>query len=168
MRFTQMMTGTAAVALAALAPVSAQTFTSAKGYSITPASAWKTNSSGMMGTDVFFYTMPVHGFAPNLNVVVTPTTPGDTLATGMQQIKSMYPHIFTHYHSVQLTRGSIGGYPAILSAGTYISGDNHLRMRQVAVIRGPKSYVFTCTAPDAVFAKYNGDFTQMLASVHLK
>jgi len=145
--------------------VQAAPFVSAKRYSITPAPQWIVNHSGMMGADVIILTRAAGGFAPNLNVVITPAQPGQTLEQGKAQLSAMYPRVFAQYKMVKSGYAILGGVRALLVAGTYSQGINHLSMRQDIVLQNGKVYTFTCTSPAALQARYAPAFAQMLRSV---
>ncbi len=138
---------------------------SAKGYSITPAAGWTLNHSGLMGTDVIVFTRAAGGFAPNLNVVITPAQPGQTLEQGRAQVALMYPRMFTQFHMVKTGYEPLDTARALLIAGTYTQGVNHRSMCQDIVLENGKVYTFTCTSPVAMQARYAPAFAQMLHSV---
>lgn len=140
-------------------------FVSAKGYSVTPPAGWSANKSGVMGTDVIIFTRAPGGFAPNLNVVITPAQPGQTLAQGQAQIAQVYPRLFTQFYMVKTGQEALGGQPALLVVGTYLQGAQRLSMRQDLVVKNGKVYTFTCTSPVSVQAKYGPAFAQLLHSV---
>lgn len=140
-------------------------FASPKGYSVAPAPQWTINHTGVMGTDVIIFTRAAGGFAPNLNVVITPAPPGQTLEQGRAQVAVMYPRLFTQFHMVKSGYESMGGVRALLVVGTYMHGPTPLSMRQDIVVQNGKVYTFTCTAPTAMQARYAPAFAQMLHSV---
>ncbi len=140
-------------------------FASPNGYAVTPAPGWSVNHTGIMGTDVIVFTRAAGGFAPNLNVVITPAQPGQTLEQGRAQVAQMYPRMFTQFHMVKTGYEPLGSVRALLIAGTYTQGVNHLSMRQDIVLQNGKVYTFTCTSPVAMQARCAPAFTQMLHSV---
>lgn len=164
-------TATVAAALGAVGVLSissahAQAITSPKGYSIVPAHGWQ-NKPGTMGADMFIFAKPAGGFSSNLNVVVTPTAPGDSLKKLPAQMAAAYPKMFTNYHSLGGKYLKVGGHDSYESSGTYEMGtpSRTLRLRQDFVIIGSKAYVVTCTAPNASFATYTPAFNAMVKSM---
>lgn len=156
------------IALACLVTVHgtlAAPFVSPHGYSVAPAPGWQANHSGLMGSDVIIFTRAAGGFAPNLNVVIVPAQPGQTLEQGQAQIAAMYPHAFTQFHMVKTGYEPVGSLRALLVVGTYVQGTSHLSMRQDIVLKNGKVYTFTCTVPLAMQARYAPAFSQMLHSV---
>lgn len=140
-------------------------FVSPHGYVLTPTPGWAVNRTGMMGTDVLVYIRVPGGFAPNLNVVITPAPPGQRLDTALPQIKAIYPKMFTGFQMGQTGYGTLGGVRALTLTGTYQQGANRLSMRQAIAIRSGHVYTFTCTEPVAMRARFDPAFTQMLASI---
>ncbi len=151
--------------LAAVPRAQAAPFVSPHGYSIAPAPQWQANRSGLMGSDVIIFTRAAGGFAPNLNVVIVPAQPGQTLEQGQAQIAAMYPHAFTQFHMVKTGYEPVGSVRALLVMGTYVQGTSHLSMRQDIVLKNGKVYTFTCTTPVALQARYAPAYSQMLHSV---
>lgn len=140
-------------------------FVSSKGYALTPPAGWRVDKSGMMGTDVVVIAPTVGGFAPNLNVVITPAPPGQTLDAAPKQIAAMYPRVFSDYKSMSQSFGTLGGVRTLRVMGTYTRAGRRLRMRQVIALKNGSAYTFTCTEPEAVHAKLDPAFDKMLASI---
>lgn len=151
--------------LVTLPSAQAAPFVSPNGYSVTPAPQWQVNHSGVMGMDVFIYTRPTDGFAPNLNAVIGPTKPGETLEQAQGQIAAMYPRMFTQFHMIKTGYETVGDARALFIIATHLQGMNHLSLRQDFVLRNGKVYTFTCTALTTQQARYAPAFTQMLHSV---
>lgn len=149
----------------AILPAQAQTITSPKGYSVTPAKGWQVKP-GFMGADTFIFAKPVAKFAPNLNVVVTATAPGDSIEKFPQQEAAMYPRMFANYHAVSGRFVSLHGRKGYESVATYTIGtpERKLRLRQDCVIVGSQAFIVTCTAPDDSFAHYAPAFDAMVRS----
>lgn len=143
-------------------------FVSSKGYSLTPPAGWRVDKSGMMGTDVLVIASPVGGFAPNLNVVITPAPPGQTLDDARKQIATMYPRAFAGYKSLAQSFGTQGGVRTLRLMGTYTRQGRLLRMRQIIALKNGSAYTFTCTEPEAVHAKLDPAFDKMLQSIRWK
>lgn len=139
-------------------------------YSISAPRGWQVDTSGTMGTDMIVIAKPYKGFTANLNVVVAPASPGQTLAQGRKYIDQTYPRLFNSYKKLAQGSMSLGGVPAITITATHAMGTppRTLRMHQVIALRGGSIYTFTCTAANADYARFDAAFKSALKSVKWK
>lgn len=147
--------------------VAAKPFRSAKGYAITPPSNWQMEKSGFMGTDVFFFGSPAHGFAPNINVVVTQAAPKTRLEDGLAQVNAMLPHALNGYKRLAQGYTSVDGTRAFYTMALHQVGTppHRLKMRQVVALKNGRVYTFTCTCLAADYAQSSVAFDAALKSI---
>jgi hypothetical protein len=141
---------------------------SGSGYKITAAKGWKDGAAAAPKTvDLVIAAAPKEQFAANLNVVVVPATPGETLQAAKKQLPIVYPRSFTQY--VQLKQGDItvDGTPGMTNTANHTAGSppHTLWMHQAFFIKGGKVYTLTCTALDSNHAEYEADFNAMIQSL---
>jgi hypothetical protein len=148
----------------------AKTYSSKRGYTIVAPAGWNVDGSGTMGTDLIMIAKPRNGFSANLNVVVAPASPGQTLAQGQAYISQAYPRLFNNYKKIAQGRTSLGGVPALSLTATHAMGTppRTLRMHQAIALKGGSVYTFTCTAANADYAKFDAAFKSALKSVKWK
>jgi len=120
--------------------VSAATYRSANGYTISPPAGW-TTSKGMMGSEVVF----MNPTRENINVVVQAVPRGTTIEKARTDTITLLRRMMTGY--------KLGSPP------------QKLRALQAFALRGGKLYVFTCTAHQATYARFAGTFQNVLRSV---
>jgi hypothetical protein len=149
------------------APTVVEPFKSSKGYTITPAKGWTSNSTGLMGTDVIIYARPVDAFTPNFNVVIVPTIKSDTLKGLPKQMRAMYPKTFTNYQFIGQRFSTLAGRPSYVTTGTYMLGTpaRKIRLHQVMILHDGKATILTCTDTDKHYGKSLAAFDAMLKSV---
>ncbi len=145
--------------------VQAAPFVSPHGYSITPAPGWAVNKSGMMGADVIIYTRAVGGFAPNLDVVITPTKLGQTLEQAQAEVTKGYSELLPQGKLVRTGYETVDNVRGLVVVGTYLQGVQRLAGYEVIVIKHGKAYTFVGVVPEALQARYAPAFAQMLRSV---
>ena len=148
-------------------PKAAQAFQSAKNYSITPPAGWTTNKSGLMGTDVIFMAPPAKQYAANINVVVVPAAPGETLEKGAVQINQVLPRAMNGFKKLSQGYGTLGGVRSLSITANHKMGTppRLLWMKQTYVLRKGQTYTFTCTALAENHAQYKAAFDAALKSV---
>jgi len=140
---------------------------SAKGYSITPPAGWTMHQNGIMGADMFVAAPPAKGYAANINVVIVPAAPGETLEKDAVKIPQMMPRVLSGYKKLSHSYGTLGGLRALTITANHKMGTppRLLWMKQVLVLRKGQAYVFTCTALHENHADYRGAFETALKSV---
>lgn len=145
----------------------AKTYTSKKGYSIAAPSGWTIQSNDSGNPEAIFIDKPINGIRPNINVVVTPSAKGQTLAQLKTQINSLYPRVFNSYKKLAQGNTKLGGVAGIYITAIHKMGSPKalLRMHQVFVLRKDSAYIFTCTSSDADYSKSDAAFKNALASV---
>lgn len=137
-------------------------------YQVTPATGWQQiGNNAASGVELMLASPAVDGFAPNLNVVVVPATPGETLENDKAQMAVMFPKMFTNYAQVGQGDITVGGLPAFYNTSTSDSGTPPQRLwtHQVFVLKNNQAYTFTCSTLDSNHSDQEGVFQSMIQSV---
>ncbi len=142
--------------------VSAATYRSANGYTISPPAGW-TTSKGMMGSEVVF----MNPTRENINVVVQAVPRGTTIEKARTDTITLLRRMMTGYKVLGQGTTTLGGARALTLSSAYQLGSppQKLRALQAFALRGGKLYVFTCTAHQATYARFAGTFQNVLRSV---
>ncbi len=158
--------------VAASTPATAKEYVSKNGYRITPPAGWKTMPGSTTTPDVIFLAPPVKGFSANINVVVTPAAPGETITQVPTQIRPLFSRMFTAFSPMSQGYTTTDGAKAYTHTARYTMGNGpqklRMRMRQVIALRKGKAYTFTCTAGDAQYANNAKAFDAALKSIRWK
>jgi hypothetical protein len=141
-------------------------FTSDKGYKITLAKDWSSRK-GEGIYDVFISAAKKDDFIANLNVVVTPSTPGEMLDSYPEALDTLLSSQVANYESVSHEFITVDGERAYAHTATYQFGfpARTIRLKQVIVLRDGKDYTFTCTGLDSNHEEYDPAFQGMLDSI---
>lgn len=162
MRPLAILATTVVLTSAASTKVSAAPYKSAKGYQITAPKGWATRP-GMMGAEVIF----MNPDGTNINVVSQPVPRGTTVEKARADSITLLGRIMNKYKMIGKGTSSLGGTRALTLSSGYQMGTPPQSMRayQVFTIRNSTLFVFTCTARNASYAKYNSTFQNTLATV---
>lgn len=148
---------------ASVAPqVSAAPYKSPNGYTVTPPAGW-TTSHGTPGTEVVFMSRT----RENINVVTQAVPKGTSLEAARTQTIALLKRMMTNYKVLGQGNSTLGGQRAAVLVSGYTLSQPPIKLRayQSFTIRNGKLYVFTCTARESSYAKFNGAFMRTLSSV---
>ncbi len=145
----------------------AETYHSPNGYSITAPYGWSLDKSGTMGSDVSMLAKPERKFANNLNVRLSATPPGYTLAKAQKEIKAAYQQKFPGFKLISENLTTVNREHAYELIFDYTQGAQvgQLWVRQDIILHAGKLYAITCTALAANADRYSYIFNRIIRSV---
>lgn len=161
-RYGAVLAATVVMSAGFVGRVSAETYKSANGYTITPPAGW-TTSKAVAGTEVMFLS-PTR---ENINVVSQAVPKGTTMEQARTQSIALLKRMMKNYKAIAQSSSKLGGQRALTLTSAYTLSDppQQLRAYQVFTIRNNKLFVFTCTAKLETYAKYYSTFKASLNSV---
>ena len=154
---------------AAQAALLASTPTVGSSYEITPAKGWtvKSDIGATNAAELVVMAPEKEGFTANLNVVIVPAIPGETLDKVKGQIAQLYPKMFNNYSLISQTDTQVGGETALQNIGSYELGTppRKILINQVIVLKDNRAFTFSCTSLDAPTDDHKPALNAMLASI---
>ena len=142
-------------------------FVSPSGYSLTPPTGWKKNTSGMMGTDVAFSQPPKNRFATNIIVLPTPLPSGYTIQRVGTEWVAQHKPLQLGYAQVSHSFATVGNLPAYRSVETSQSGtpSRAIKAEEYGVLYKGCLFQFVYTALPPDFPGHLAAFEAMIRTV---
>jgi len=142
------------------------TYTSAKGFTITYPTDWtkETNQSGAV--DVLF-ALPTNNATENLNVQVLNVSASDTLSSRTDSILAQVQNI-SNFTQISASNTTLAGNPAYKIVYTANIDGNPLKLMQIWTVISGKEYFITYKAAPNNYDTYVSAAQQMIDSFQLQ